>query len=641
MKKLSIDIIIPLYFAPEHTVRCAESVIRTTKNLSQYDIKIILVDDSGSLSFGKTLEYLLKSRGIFDDIEIITRKSNGGFIEACYTGIEYRDSDYKLLLNSDTLVLGSWLTNMVKTAESDERIALVNPNTNHAAVIQTPLPKGTNILMMQKYFENCEFTDSDEIDIVSAVGFCLLIKSKYIKEYGFFDRIYGIGYGEETDLHFRYVKNGMRSVISTKAFVYHRGEASFSDREERYKRNREIFLSRYSKEYFKDYPEFEKKTVLNKIRLDLLNNIEHIYEYIFLVQNNDYLNPDYYFVSKLANQLIEKGISCGVVVNDLTDKGDKIEDNLFKEIDIEEFFKKDFDTKFIVSDRKNIESAIKLSVISRSFHGLMVFNGSKNYIYSFDIRKNKIGDRIQCLPRTVSLENVNSFFKGEDKTYTTVVFDEKSSENSLRDIKEILGCQNVHFIYTGSGSRNDAVSSKVIAESDLLKIVNSTKVLIDLRSDVSINDWHLAFLINGCKLYSSSIDISGLDKKFIPQVYHIDDLKKSFASKFEARLNIMELTKYSIRANIDLITPPSLKTKISTSDLRNLFYRYYKLTRDLEKVSYRLVEKRSECTNLNRNRIRYKAIDIIIDIISKIPHGYEALKLVTKFSRKVKLMLRN
>jgi hypothetical protein len=64
--------------------------------------------------------------------------------------------------------------------------------------------------------------------VPTAVGFCIYIKYETLATIGVFDEIYGRGYNEENDLVMRGNRAGYCAVVANRAFVYHRGGASFS-----------------------------------------------------------------------------------------------------------------------------------------------------------------------------------------------------------------------------------------------------------------------------------------------------------------------------------------------------------------------------------------------------------------------------
>ncbi len=346
--KQKVDIIIPVYYSPELTLRTIRSVLTNT-DFSVADIEVVVVDDSADASFNSCLNYGLQRIDPKGIVKLLVHEQNKGFIEACYTGIEHRQSDYKLLLNSDTFVMTGWLTEMLQAAQSDEKIALVNPSTNNFPVIETKMPAGWNNNMQHSYFQSLKLDGSEYLDIVTAGGFCLLIKSEYIEKYGFFDRIYGRGYCEETDLHFRYITQGLRAVIAPKAYVYHRGEGSFSDTNERYKKNVQILMSRYKDVFEGTRPVFEAKTTINVYRSQQLASRTLDADVLVISPTNFMKNGGVKVLHSITNALNEYGLSTVFSYNFDEAGGDSgIMDKMYEPISFDMLFEYDFRPKVIL-----------------------------------------------------------------------------------------------------------------------------------------------------------------------------------------------------------------------------------------------------------------------------------------------------
>src|SRR5438067_3670846 len=113
---------------------------------------------------------------------------------------------------------------MIRCARSDDKIALVNPLSNRSVNLSVEMLPGCNLeTMAAKVAEHAPAYP----DIVTAVGFCMLIKRKYLNWLGNFDPIFGAGYCEESDLHMRFAQAGLRAVLADDVFVYHKGCGSF------------------------------------------------------------------------------------------------------------------------------------------------------------------------------------------------------------------------------------------------------------------------------------------------------------------------------------------------------------------------------------------------------------------------------
>ncbi|MFU8833432.1 MAG: glycosyltransferase, partial [Wenzhouxiangella sp.] len=103
-------------------------------------------------------------------------------------------------------------------------------------------------------------------DVVTGVGFCMLLRKSALDEVGLFDEAYGRGYCEESDLCMRLVRAGWRTVVADNVYVYHRGNASFADRDERYRANRKIFDKRWKREYRRQFRQFRRADPLGPVR---------------------------------------------------------------------------------------------------------------------------------------------------------------------------------------------------------------------------------------------------------------------------------------------------------------------------------------------------------------------------------------
>lgn len=649
----TIDIIIPIYFAPDLTIRCVESVINTTKNLN-YDIKYILVDDSESNELHQVLTEIFSKKNILSEVILIKREKNGGFIEACYDGIQYRESDYKLLLNSDTLVVGDWLSELVKTAESDKKIALVNPITNNTSVINVEMPEGFNIHLMHEYFKNCSFSNTDYIDVVTIVGFCLLIKSEYIKEYGFFDRIFEKGYGEESDLHFRYTNNGLRAVISPKSFIYHRGEASFSDRDNRILKNRKIFLARHKETYEKSFVEFDKKTILHEMRRDINRpRIQH-YDVIIAARSNDFLEPSSYFAHKLSNILNEVGVSTVVVLEKKHVRTNQIEDKLYNSIKFQDLYTKEFSAKIIITEPELLAESIRLQNLSKSLPEIKLLESYKNssvlsdnimsILKSLNIQTiSSINGKSQnCLPFAGSLENIGSLIKRKARSpiqskKSAIIISDNYKDFESPTFKELFS-NELTYIYTGDEViiNKKYQNSFNLSDTDLLKMFSSNNYMVELRKNIYFSEIHLNFILSGGCVVSENI----LLPSNLPDYIKERIILTSEVSSSKVDWDINQLLELSDR-------PLVQDYKLNLNQSNNFDIEYYRkmigIFFKLEKqhysqnIMYKILTVGLESTP---NRIRYRFIDYVMNILNKIPYFYSFLKLFIKGIKKAKRKLK-
>jgi GT2 family glycosyltransferase/glycosyltransferase involved in cell wall biosynthesis len=179
-------------------------------------------------------------------------------------GAVQQPSDYLVLLNSDVLVTPGWLERLLACAETDPRIVAVNPLTNRADNIDLPMAPGISYLAMNDFL--AAERRGQYHDVVTGVGFCLLLRRRVLDQVGLFDPAYEHGYCEESDLCMRLIAAGFRTVVAEDVYVYHRGGGSFRDGQERYLRNRRLFDQRWGKEYRRQFRAFRRADPLQSTR---------------------------------------------------------------------------------------------------------------------------------------------------------------------------------------------------------------------------------------------------------------------------------------------------------------------------------------------------------------------------------------
>ena len=97
-----------------------------------------------------------------------------------------------------------WLGRLLACA--DTNIASVNPLTNHASQISIPIAPSANFISMDRTIR--KLSQRQYPDVVTGVGFCMLLRRSALDDVGLFDEIYGHGYCEESDLCMRLTTKG-------------------------------------------------------------------------------------------------------------------------------------------------------------------------------------------------------------------------------------------------------------------------------------------------------------------------------------------------------------------------------------------------------------------------------------------------
>ncbi len=250
----SYDILIPIYNAFDHVKTCVESVLKNTDKKH----KVYLLDDASS---DARILPLLNGYAHDDNrVIVLPYGKNLGFIGNVNRGFAISNNDV-IILNSDTQVTPGWVEKMHRCILSNSSAGIVCPLSNNATILSVPvmnasnkLPKGMSIDDFADLVAKASKLSYPELP--TAVGFCMMIKRIVLDEVGYFDPIFGLGYGEENDFCERAKAKEYKILCCDEAYVYHYGEASFSfveNIDERKKNNQIILDNRwpnYNKEVF-------------------------------------------------------------------------------------------------------------------------------------------------------------------------------------------------------------------------------------------------------------------------------------------------------------------------------------------------------------------------------------------------------
>ena len=303
------DLVIPVYNALRSTRDCLESVRRFAPPWA----RVVVVNDG---SDARTTEFLRAQKGII----LLENETNLGFVKTANRGLLYSDAPWVCLLNSDTLLTEGALERMVARCEKDPTIGLCCPLASSAVNLSVALPPGEDVFSFARRVART--SPALYPDATTVVGHCLLVRREVIATLGVFDEIFGRGYCEETDLHYRARAAGWRCVVADDTWIHHRQGASFSDSDARIEANLRILMSRWKDRHEKEFAEFNRKNVLGAVR-DVATH-EWIlpddapaepHDLLVLVPRGP-LGPESAASLELANELVLSGFRAGAVALD-------------------------------------------------------------------------------------------------------------------------------------------------------------------------------------------------------------------------------------------------------------------------------------------------------------------------------------
>lgn len=237
MRMANLTVIAPFYENESLAERICRNMFDISKELLQFHVNLVLINDSpGNTILQQVLADTKDTLTAFFPCEIVLNNTNLGFLQSVNKGLKLADEReaHALILNSDTVIFPHAITNMYEAMMADPMTGFVSPRSNNATICSLPvLEVQPPAVTPEQGFElhSClsRFLPQRQY-VPTAVGFCLLIRHIVLREFGYFDPVYGKGYNEENDLIARAGRCGFRAVLANHAFVYHEGSASFDEK---------------------------------------------------------------------------------------------------------------------------------------------------------------------------------------------------------------------------------------------------------------------------------------------------------------------------------------------------------------------------------------------------------------------------
>lgn len=243
LEERRLTIILPVYNALDAVDQCLRS-IQSQLNADQC---LLIVDDS---SDNQTREYLQNFVSNNSHASLHRCDKNQGFVKACNKGLELADPNSDiLLLNSDTVLPPDAITRLKLAAYSRKEVGAASPLSTASPNLQVAIPSGENIFDVDAFIRDHHIPSYPTV--VTPEGQCLYLRRWAIDRYGFFDPIFGRGFGEESDLLMRWLEMGVDTVCVDNLLIFHRKSASFGEEEANLlkAKNKDVFFSRWDKKY--------------------------------------------------------------------------------------------------------------------------------------------------------------------------------------------------------------------------------------------------------------------------------------------------------------------------------------------------------------------------------------------------------
>ena len=260
VKGEDVSVILPVYGQIPVVRHLFDQLLREQQ---LFPFKLIVVDDAFD---SKSSEWLRNRLNGWPNSELILNDKNIGYLRSVNNAVRLATTKYCLLLNSD-IELNIDSIRRIVSPLSQEKIALSTAlATDSGANLSIQIPKGRNWLEVDNWLSEAipKYPDAH-----TAIGYALGVDLEIAGRNDLFSEDFTDGYGEDSDLHFRLVASGHRSVVADNVLVRHHSGLSYetkSNLTEIKEQNISTFKSKWNKTYLTGNRKWERTNPVHEIQ---------------------------------------------------------------------------------------------------------------------------------------------------------------------------------------------------------------------------------------------------------------------------------------------------------------------------------------------------------------------------------------
>jgi GT2 family glycosyltransferase len=304
---LSIDICVPIY----NRFDLAETLLKQIKNQSDsliekycWKVNVIVADDQSTPRTNKALRNLCAEL----NFSLLVQEVNLGVVGNVNSAFDNSSGDIFLLFNSDAQIIENSILAMIKPFLQNDKIGLVTaPNFD---LFDKFMETSSNWHSIGEFLNSTSNGNINYVDACTAISYAIGIRRSAIATAQLMDPEFGMGYGEDSDLHYQLVTRGWSSVWTLDTLVSHFGGASFGQDEKasgHRAHGRQLFFERWGKKYFSEI-EAHEEVLAVAVKNRLLGFKETTFERILVITPSDKRNIGGLTV---ANQLVRSKLVAG------------------------------------------------------------------------------------------------------------------------------------------------------------------------------------------------------------------------------------------------------------------------------------------------------------------------------------------
>lgn len=233
----------------EETRPCLETLFAFTG----VPCRLLIVDNA---SEPPVREFLagVTPRGALTEVRLLQNETNEGFPLGMNRGIRASSAPYVCVLNNDLRFTSGWLEEMIRVAQADPTIGVVNPTSN---TFGNRPPRG---MPLEAYARHLRSLQGRWTEVGMCTGFCMLITREVVDRVGALSEEVDRAFFEDEDYSMRAQQAGYRCVVAESAYVFHtehRSVRTVPEREALFARNQRWCHTRWGRWVRIVWPRFE------------------------------------------------------------------------------------------------------------------------------------------------------------------------------------------------------------------------------------------------------------------------------------------------------------------------------------------------------------------------------------------------
>ena len=254
-----LTVVLPVY-GQIHVVRYLLDQLE--KEQKSFPFKLVVIDDGYDDHSSAWLRNRVAS---WYETQLIVNSTNLGYLKSVNNAVSQVTTKYCLLLNSD-VELNTNGIQRISAALAEPSVALATAlATDSGANLSIEIPKGRHWMEADNWLHGIK---PKYPDAHTAIGYALAVNLDLMDRSELFSNDFIDGYGEDSDLHFRAIEKGFRSVIADNVLVRHHSGLSYGTKEDLIdtkKKNVATFKDKWGAVHQKGLRKWEARNPLHKI----------------------------------------------------------------------------------------------------------------------------------------------------------------------------------------------------------------------------------------------------------------------------------------------------------------------------------------------------------------------------------------